>query len=169
MVTDVTGNTITVDNPNIGTVSGTIRFNHLHSETGIVSTGFKLKIKITTTNANAQGISSLSIFTDTDDTSRALQYPLDTVDATLYLYGMEPGTEVRVFRTSDDLPIAGIESIVGTDFTYNYVWSGDDINVYIVVFSLTSQPIKFENQILGQDGLTIPVIPVLDRQYNNPS
>ena len=82
---------------------------------------------------------------------------------------MEPGTEVRVFRTSDDLPIAGIESIVGTDFTYNYVWSGDDINVYIVVFSLTSQPIKFENQILGQDGLTIPVIPVLDRQYNNPS
>lgn len=169
VVTNVSSNTITVDNPNIGTVSGVIRFNHLRSETGIVSTGFKLKVKITTTTANVQGISSLTIFTDTDNTSRALQYPLDTVSASLYLYGMEVGTEVRVYRTSDDFAIAGVESTIGDDFTYNYTWSGVDEDVYIVVFSLTAQPIKFTNQILGANGLTIPVLPVIDRQYNNPA
>lgn len=83
-VTDVTSNTITVDNANTATVSGTIRFAHLRTDgPTVTNAGIKLKLKITTMTANATAISSLTIYTDTDDTSRALQYTLDLASVTI--------------------------------------------------------------------------------------
>lgn len=162
--------TIVVDNANTGTVSGILRFNQLPNE--VIADpleGFPLRIRIKTTTTNVTAITSMFVYTNSTTTARTATYPLDTVSASLYLYGMEVGTEVRVYRTSDDFAIAGIESTIGDDFTYNYTWSGVDEDVYIVVFSLTAQPIKFTNQILGANGLTIPVLPVIDRQYGNPA
>ena len=80
VVTDITGNTVTVDRAHTGTVSGTLRFNHMRTDgPTLTSAGYKLKVKITTVGTPAAAITSLSIYLDTDDTSRALQYDLDPV------------------------------------------------------------------------------------------
>jgi hypothetical protein len=61
-VTNITGNTITVDS-NIATVSGIIRFNHLPSENCIgPSTGIKMKWRITTVTTNKLQLSTSCIF-----------------------------------------------------------------------------------------------------------
>ncbi len=170
-VTNITnGTTVVVDIANIGAVSGVLRFNQMPNE--VVSdptVGIPFRVRIKTTTANALSITSLYAFTVSTTAARAATYPMDTVAASLYLYGMEVGTEVRVYQTSNDAAVAGIESTASTTFTYNYTWSGTDTNVYIVVFSMTAQPIRYTNQVLGQAGLTIPVLPVIDRQYSNPA
>lgn len=166
-VTGIVGNTVTVDNANIGTVSGVIRFNHLPSETGInAALGFKMKVSIETIITNTTAISSLLYYTESTPTSRAYQYPLDTVAATLSLTGLMPNSEIRVFTTAGNVPLAGTENS-GTSFEYDYTWSGTDENVYIVVHALGYNPIRFEGQVLGNEGLIIPVQQQLDRVYAN--
>jgi hypothetical protein len=60
-VTNITGNTITVDSP-IATVSGIIRFNHLPSEIALgPSTGIKMKWRITTVTTNTTAINFMYI------------------------------------------------------------------------------------------------------------
>jgi len=76
-ITDST--TIVVDTANVGTVSGVLTFNQLPSETDLPLSGCKLKIRIKTTTANTTAITSLYVFTMSTSTTRASQYPLDTV------------------------------------------------------------------------------------------
>jgi hypothetical protein len=85
---------------------------------------------------------------------------------TLTISGLRAGTEVRVFRTSDDAELAGTESS-GTTFTYDYEWDGADTNVYIVVHALGYLPIRYTNQALGSGGVSILVQQSVDRQYAN--
>jgi hypothetical protein len=133
--------------------------------------GFKMKIRITAIGTDANAITYLRI--DTTSTAAAQSsnlYPLDTVDATLSLTGLQNNTEVRVYRTSDDVEISGQEDVTTGTFTYNYTWvTGGDINVYIRVFALGYLAVSYTNQILGSDGLTIPVQQFIDRQYLNPA
>jgi hypothetical protein len=85
---------------------------------------------------------------------------------TLSLTGLKANSEVRVFRTSDDTELAGIEnSGISFSYEYNYV---SDTNVYIVVHALNYLSLRYEGQVLGISGLTIPVQQQTDRQYLNP-
>ena len=77
------GTTIVVTIANTGTVSGTLRFNHLPYETISASNGTPLKIKILTTTTNATAITSLYALTNATSTHRAATYPLDTVSVTV--------------------------------------------------------------------------------------
>lgn len=87
---------------------------------------------------------------------------------TLILKGLKENTEVRVFRTSDDVELAGLESAGSFGlFGYEYDWDGVDTNVYIVIHALGFIPIRYTNQVLGKDGLTILVQQREDRQYSN--
>ena len=86
---------------------------------------------------------------------------------TLSFTGLQPGTEVRVFRTSDGVELAGTESS-GTSFSYPYEWDGADLQVDIVLHHVSYLPIRFSGQYLGSGGLSIPVQQSLDRQYENP-
>lgn len=167
-VTSITNSTtVVVDKANTGTVSGVLTFNQLPSEAALPATGVKLKVRIKTTTTNATAITSLRIYTYVTPTTRGYQYPLDPVTATLSLTGLKANSEVRVFRTSDDAELAGIENS-GTSFTYNYEWTGTDTNAYIVIHHLDYLPIRYEGQILGQNGLTLPIQQQTDRQYLNP-
>lgn len=161
------GTTIVVDKANIGTVSGTLRFNQLPNEPAFTDDGVKFRFRIKTTTANTTAITSLLLLSFGSATSQAYQYPLDVVDATLALNGLQSNSEVRVFRTSDDFELAGIENS-GTDFSYDYEWSGVDTEVYIVIHHLDYIPIRYEGQMLGSSGLTLPVQQQADRQYLNP-
>jgi hypothetical protein len=84
----------------------------------------------------------------------------------LTLTGLKTGSEVRVFRTSDDVELAGIESS-GTTFTYGYEWDGADTGVYIVVHALGWLPVRYSGQTLTSAGLTLLVQQTVDRQYAN--
>ena len=79
VVSITNGTTIVVSIANIGTVSGTLRFNHLPNETVSASNGFPLTILIETDVTNATAITSLYFFTNSNVTNRGAVYPLDTV------------------------------------------------------------------------------------------
>lgn len=167
-VTNVVSNTVTVDLPNLSAVSGVLRFNQLPSEVGVdPSLGVKFKVRIKTVATNATAITSLYIHADSTDTGRAYQYPLDPIAASLVLSGLQTDTEVRVYRTADDVEIAGTESSTDS-FNYNYSWVGSDVNVYIVVHHVSYLPVRYTAQILGSTGLILPVQQQSDRQYVNP-
>lgn len=159
--------TVVVDIANTGTVSGVLTFNQLPSEAALPSTGAKFKWRILTTTTNTTAITSLFVYTYSTDTTRAYQYSLDPTAASLVLTGLQPGTEVRVIRTSDDAELAGVEDS-GTSFTYNYLWDGVTENVYIVVHALGYLPVRYEAQLLTSTGLTLPIQQTIDRQYLNP-
>lgn len=86
---------------------------------------------------------------------------------TLSFTGLKPGTEVRVYRTSDGVELAGTESS-GTTFSYNYDWDGADLQVDIVLHHVSYLPIRFAGQYLGSGGLSVPVQQTFDRTYSNP-
>ncbi|HLD91522.1 MAG TPA: hypothetical protein VI911_11040 [Patescibacteria group bacterium] len=112
-------------------------------------------------------INGLQIYTQIDQT---VHYPLTTVNATLTITGLQADTEVRVYRTSDDVELAGSESVMTGTFTYDYEWNSTDgdTSVYIRIMSLTYKWMTYTDQLLGEDGLDILVQQVYDRNFENP-
>jgi len=164
------GTAVTVNVANSGAVSGVLVFNHLPFEANPDPVdGFKIKVRAVCNKASAtNAIQYIRIDTVTTSAAQnAVSYPLDPVDAALTLTGLQADTEVRVYRTADDVEIAGIENS-GTSFSYDYEWTGSDTNVYIVLHHLDYLPVRYEGQVLGSAGLTLPIQQVTDRQYLNP-
>lgn len=84
VVSITNGTTIVVSIANIGTVSGTLRFNQLPNETvSDALVGFPLRVRIKTTTTNATAISSLLFYTNSTTAARAATYDLDTVPVTI--------------------------------------------------------------------------------------
>lgn len=158
------GTTIVVDNPNIGTVSGTLRFNQLPSETGIdASKGFKLKIRIKTRSTNATAITFFYIVTSNNATSRQYQYPIDLV--TITLTGLKNPTEVRVFDagTTTEISSTGNESVTTGSHSFQ-VTAGTPVDISIL--SLGYQNLRLLNYSTTESA-SIPISQVIDRQYAN--
>lgn len=158
---------ITVDTPNLGTVSGILRFGHHPSEAAIGAAGFKMKVRIRTAIASALGITSLYFITRSTPTSRAYQYPLDL--GTVELTGLKNPTEVRLFAagTATEIPGTGNENVTSGTFTAQV-----DVAVYpsidISILSLGYQNTRLLAVAVDASGVSIPVQQQLDRQYLNP-
>ena len=159
--------TCTVDTPNLGTVSGALRFNHLPSETvSDPAVGFPLRIRIKTTTANTTAFDAVSFYTYSDATSRAATYDMDT--NTVTLTGLKAGSEVRCYTGTPGaaaVEIAGVESS-GTSFTFTH--SSGGVAGFIQVISTGYQAFSF-----GIDSaftytaadISLPVSQVLERNY----
>lgn len=130
--------------------------------------GVKPRFRFTATSGNSSNALSAFYVQGMTDINTRLSaiYPLESVAASLNLTNLIAGTEIRVFRTSDDVELTGIESS-STSFTYDYTWEGTDINVYIVIHSLGYVPVRYTNQTLGRNGLNIEVQQQIDRTYFN--
>lgn len=141
---------------------------NLSAETIDPATGFKLKYRIVCNTSNATNLLTyIRIVTDSTLTAQTDNlYPLDSIAASLLLTGLKENSEVRVFRTSDDVELAGVEDS-GTSFSYNYEWTGTDTNVYVVIHALGWLPIRYEGLVLDSSGIEIPVQQTIDRQYQN--
>ena len=126
-----------------------------------------MKFKIDTAVTNSTAITSLYVPTYSSELDRTYQYPLDPVETSLELINLQTGTEVHVYRTSDNVQLAVVEATAGSTFTYDYTWTGTDVNVFITVHKVGYQWIRYDNQTLGSDGLTIPVFQAIDRNYLN--
>ena len=157
--------TIVASKANIGTVSGILRFNQLPSEPTLPSTGIKLKIRFKTTTTNTTAITSFSIPTNSNDTTRAYQYTLDTVSITLT--GLKSGSEVRVYEDSGGLngdELAGIESS-GTSFTFE---CPANTTVNMMINHLNYLPADIWGYVVETEDVSIPVSQFVDRQFLNP-
>lgn len=82
--------------------------------------------------------------------------------------GINPNTEVRMYKVSDDTEVAGVENSVGNTASLNYTYTVPE-DMYIVVHNeqYTTSPryIEFTTQSAPA---TITVFQSLDRAYTNP-
>lgn len=167
-VSGVFGNQLTTDLPHIGVIGGNLKFNHLPFETGInPALGFKMKARIQTRANNLTAITSLYAFTNSTSGDRSYLYPLDTTSTALIVNNLQSGTEVHVYRTSDSVELSGVEQVAGSVFSYPYTWAGSDVEAFITVTKTGYQWIRYDNQLLGSGGLTIPSFQLTDRNYRN--
>jgi hypothetical protein len=161
-VTNITGNTITVDSPNIATVSGIIRFNHLPSEIALgPSTGIKMKWRITTVATNTTAINFMYIFAESTDIGRGYQYPLDSI--TLTLNGLITGSDIVVLVAGTSIGRSNLDSNVGSVGKYIYETIE---NVDIGIFKAGYVPYYVRNYALSLLDTSLPVAQVVDRNYN---
>lgn len=156
---------VTLDQQNIGAVSGILQFYALPNEIVNAEDGFKLRILIRTVTANVAAFSYLTILTTSDNVSRAYQYPLDIVPITIT--NLKNPSEVRVFAYGTTEEVAGQENITNGTFVGNVDLARYPV-VDISVLSLGYQNTRYLSQSLGSDGLTLLASQVVDRQYQNP-
>lgn len=141
----------------------------LSAETGIdPAIGFRLKIRAVCAIAS---VSNTLTYIRINTTSTLIAqsdnlYPLDVTDTSLVLTGLQPNSEVRIYRASDMVEIAGVENS-GTSFTYNYQHVGTDIPIVIVIHALSYINVRLEGLSLTASGLDIPVQQQIDRQFAN--
>ena len=129
--------------------------------------GVKLKFKYTATGSSL----SMSLFVVDTTTTIAAQkanfYPIDQLTATFTLTGLQSGSEVRVYRDSDDAALDGVESS-STSYSYEYDYVSDT-DVYVVIHHLDYLPVRLEDITLSDEDQSIPIQQVIDRQYDNPT
>jgi hypothetical protein len=85
---------------------------------------------------------------------------------TLTLTGLVTDSEVRIYRTSDNVELGGVESS-GVSFAYPYNYGGD-VSSVIVVHKETYEYLRINDFILTNQNSTIPIQQRFDRNYSNP-
>jgi hypothetical protein len=163
-VTSITnGTTVVVDRANTGTVSGTLRFNHLSSEVVTDAlVGFPLKVRIVTLTTNATAITSLALTTASTTAARGATYPLDTL--TLTLTGLVAGSDVTILASGTETVLATQEDVVGA--TYNYVYESPQ-SIDIAVYQPGYIPFFIRGYALGLTNASLPCAQVADASYLN--
>jgi len=166
VVTVDSGTNVTVDIANTATVSGTLRFFHLPSETGIdASIGFFIKVRVKTTTANAAAIKSLLFYTFADATARAAQYQMDSVAITVA--PIAAGSEVRAYLAGTNTEVDGTETSTGSSHTL-LVPPNTSLDIRVHNYSpVAYQPADFYAQTFANDQNFNPV-QRLDLNFYNP-
>lgn len=164
-VTVIEGNVITSNVANSATVSGTIRFNHLPSETITPSAGFKLKYTITTLTANLTAITFIRV--ETTSTASAQEDNLYNLDQyTLTLTGLETGTKVAIRETGTE-NILGILTESGGEASYTYPDTDVSEGVDIALLAPGYLFQKIVNYVLTAANASIPVVQNIDYGYDD--
>jgi hypothetical protein len=86
------------------------------------------------------------------------------VSNTLTLTGLKPNTEVRIYAAGTTTELAGVEDS-GTTFTWGF---STVQNVDIAIHNLQYEYIRFEDFVLPNSDITVPVQQRPDRNYLNP-
>lgn len=146
----------------------TLNGTNLSSETINPSDGFKLKYRITCLTGNTTNLLTYIRIDTTSSLSGQTNnlYPLDPVYVNFTLDNLKEDSEVRFYRTSDDLEITGIENST-TAFTYTYEYVGVDTPIYIRVHHLDYEWLTYENITLSNTDQTIPVSQNFDRTFSD--
>lgn len=162
-ITDIAGNTITLDKPNFATGSSQwYMFSQLPSETGIdPSVGFKLKIKITTRATAAAAITAVRAMTSCTAESKALcLYPLDV--NTISFTGLPTGCDMVVLEAGTTNVLYQLDAYAGTTLTYTYE-GADTVDVGFIKPGYI--PYYIRDLALTTTDSSIPVTLTADRNY----
>lgn len=85
---------------------------------------------------------------------------------TFNITGLQPNSEVRVYRTSDGVELAGVENS-GTTFSFNYNYT-TDVPVDVYIHNVTYKWLGLSSTLTA-NGVTLPVQQQFDRNYENPT
>lgn len=124
------------------------------------SLGFKLSIKVTTTTANTNPITSFYMLTNSTTTTQAYVYPLDTV--TLTITGVISGSDIVVYQAGTGNIRLSVDSLVGTQQSYTYETVE---NIDIGIFKAGYVPFYIRNYTLTTNNSSIPAAQIVDRAY----
>ena len=120
-------------------------------------------------------------------TSNNGEFYIPPVQYTFSLTGLQDGTEIRIYNSSTNVAIAGVENMTGgvdvgttattgvtvggginnNTFNYFYTYSGD-IPIFVVVQNFNYQYLKIQNLTLTDANQSIPVTQIIDRNYSDP-
>ena len=126
------------------------------------TTGFKLKIRITTAIANATAITFLRLTTLTTKAAQeAIAYPLDTNNVTFT--GLPAGCDAVVLTAGTSTILDQRDSLAGTSYSYTYSGS-QTIDVGFIKPGYV--PLYIRNLALVASDSSIPVTLTLDRNYS---
>jgi hypothetical protein len=139
----------------------TLNGTNLSGETISPATGFKLKIRITTTSTNTTAITFLRIYTTTTEAAQSANlYPLDT--NTVTFTGLPTGCDAVVLAAGSSTILDQRDSIAGA--TYSYVYSGAQ-TVDVGFIKPGFVPLYLRNLALTAADSSIPVSLTADRNY----
>jgi hypothetical protein len=131
------------------------------------ATGVKLKVRAVCSVANAGNIiTNIRITTVTTSADQSTNlYPLDPIPATFSFSGLEVGTEVVLFNSSNvELKR---EVIAGTVFEYDYTWVLADVTgCYALIWKDDKVAIKFTGISLTNTSVNVPIAQADDLVYN---
>lgn len=85
---------------------------------------------------------------------------------TFLITGLVAGSEVRIYRKSDGVELAGVESS-GTTFSFQYNYTGD-VPVDVYIHNIQYIWLGLESTLTAT-GVTLPVQQRFDRNYANPA
>jgi hypothetical protein len=122
------------------------------------STGFKLKLRITTGTNNTTSITSVYVTTGTSAANQANYFPLDTT--TLTLTGLQSGSDVVVLAAGTETVRSSADAVSSFGYTYETPESVD-----IAVYKAGYVPFFIRNYALGSSDASLPVAQVVDRGY----
>lgn len=155
------GTTIVSTIPNVGTVSGTLRFNQLPNETILdPSIGFRLKIRVIAKAAASAAWSSIYLWTNSNWTQRGYQYALDT--NTLTLTGLVSGSDVVVTTSNTNTVVGEVDANSGSSWAFTY--SGAQ-TVDIKVLKEGYIPWVIYDYSLTTSDASLPIAQVQDRNF----
>lgn len=161
-VSSVVSNTIYLSRTNISTVTGNVFFNQLPQET-ISPNGFKLKLRLKTTQNNLSQITSYYIFTHNTETSRTYQYTLDTVNLTLT--GLVSNSDINIMQAGTTTQLLEVDQNQNSTYTWTYdsTYIGTSIDIGIMLNGYV--PYYIRNYTLGSSDATLPIAQVIDRNF----
>ena len=159
-VTQVNGNTITVDIANTGTVSGIIRFTQVPSETVDPNVGFMMKLRITTVATATAAITHVRVETISSAAAQDNYYPLDMF--TFELNGLENGSDVTILASGTETVLDNKEDIIGFNYFYNYETPQ---LVDITIYKQGYFPSYIRNYMLASANASLPVKQTADSTY----
>ena len=159
-VVAINGTTITLSKPNRGAASGTVYFSQLPNET-VSPSGFKIKVRVTTTTAATTAITHLRFSTlATHADTIANTYPLDTI--TLTLSGLVSGSDVVILKAGTTTELANADAVGST--TYAYTYEVPEV-VDVAVYKRGYIPFAIRNYSLGSTSAGLLIAQVVDRNY----
>lgn len=133
----------------------------LNAETSInASSGFKIKIKITTSTTNATAITSVYLVTTSNSVAQDNQYPLDVNYLTLT--NLQIGSDVVIYEAGTTNVLASVDSNIASSYIYEY--SGTD-TIDIGVFLSGYIPLYVRNLVIETTNSSLPISQVIDRAY----
>jgi hypothetical protein len=86
---------------------------------------------------------------------------------TVEFTGLVNGSEIRVYDSSDNSELAGIENVVGNSFSFPHTPEEPLVTAHAHIIKNDYEFIRLEGIVLDQDR-SIPIQQRLDRNYSNP-
>ena len=166
-ITDIVGDVITVSNPFVSSIlgaNGTISFSPVNVAVSPTN-GYLLQIRCRAIVAAAGTLTSgFSAGIQTNATDQQIPHPLPGVNLTFT--NLKPGTEVRVYRASDNVELDGTDLIPGTTFTYSYQYS-ENTAIFVTFIKPGYKWRRIPLSLTATDQ-TIPIFQQEDPAYSNP-